>query len=68
MGHLTRRPDITVFDQRKNELEVHCGVLMLGHKVVIVKLHNKVLSELHEGYLGIVKMKSLARSYICMVA
>ena len=56
---------IKPFYQRKDELTVHCGVLMLGHRVVIpVKLRNKVLSELHEGHLGIVKMKSLARSYI----
>ena len=38
---------------------------MLGHRVVIpVKLRNQVLTELHEGHLGIVEMKSLARSYI----
>ena len=56
---------IKPFYQRKGELTVHCGVLMLGHRVVIpVKLRNKVLSELHEGHLGIVKMKTLARSYI----
>ena len=56
---------IKPFYQRRDELTVHCGVLMLGHRVVIpVKLRNKVLSELHEGHLGIVKMKSLAHSYI----
>ncbi|CAB4008107.1 Retrovirus-related Pol poly from transposon, partial [Paramuricea clavata] len=51
--------------KRKDELTVHCGVLMLGHRAVIpAKLRNQVLTELHEGHLGIVKMKSLARSYI----
>ena len=57
--------EIKPFYQRKDELTVHCGVLMLGHRVVIpVKLRNQVLTELHEGHVGIVKMKSLARSYI----
>ena len=56
---------IKPFYQRKDELTVHCGVLMLGHRAVIpAKLRNQVLTELHEGHLGIVKMKSLARSYI----
>ena len=37
---------------------------MLRHRAVIpAKLRSQVLSELHEGHLGIVKMKSLARSY-----
>ena len=56
---------IKPFYQRKDELTVHCGVLMPGHRAVIpAKLRNQVLTELHEGHLGIVKMKSLARSYI----
>ena len=38
---------------------------MLRHRVVIpVKFRNQVLTELHEGHLGIVKRKSLARGYI----
>ena len=57
--------ELKPFYQRKDELTVHCGVLMLGHRVVIpIKLRNQVLTELHEGHLGIVKMKSLSRSYI----
>ena len=41
--------EIKPFYQRKDELTVHCGVLMLGHRVVItVKLRNQVLTELHE--------------------
>jgi hypothetical protein len=57
--------EIKPFYQWKGELAVHCGVLMLGHRAVIpTKLRNQVLTELHEGHLGIVKMKSLARSYI----
>ncbi len=48
--------EIKPYYQRKDELTVQCGVLMLGHRAV--------LTDLHEGHLGIVKMKSLARSYI----
>ncbi|CAB4017152.1 PREDICTED: LOW QUALITY PROTEIN: uncharacterized protein K02A2.6-like [Paramuricea clavata] len=43
---------IKPFYQRKDELTVHCGVLMLGHRAVIpAKLRNQVLTELHEGHL-----------------
>lgn len=57
--------DTKPFYHRRNELTVHCGVLMLGHRTVIpTKLRNQVLAELHQGHLGIVKTKSLARSYI----
>ena len=57
--------EIKPYYQRKDELTVHCGVLMLEHRAVIpAKLRSQVLTELHEGHLGIVKMKCLARSYI----
>ena len=37
---------------------------MWGVRVIIpIKLRNKVLDELHEGHLGIVKMKELSRSF-----
>ena len=56
---------VNCFISGKDKLTVHCGVLMLGQRVVIpVKLRDQVLTELHEGHLGIVKMKSLTRSYI----
>ncbi|CAB4016992.1 Hypothetical predicted protein [Paramuricea clavata] len=52
--------EIKPFYQRKDELTVHCGVLMLGYRAVTpAKLRNQVLTEFHEG-----DMKSLARSYI----
>ena len=38
---------------------------MWGSKVVIpTKLRPRVLSELHDGHMGVVKMKSVARSYV----
>lgn len=32
--------------------------------VIPEKLRNKVLEEIHEGHLGVVKMKTLARSFV----
>ena len=52
------------FYTRRSELSVQNGCLMWGIRVIIpIKLRNKVLEELHEGHLGIVKMKELSRSY-----
>lgn len=50
---------------RQLELTVEDGCLMWGHRVVIpVALRDKLLNELHSIHMGIVKMKSLARSYM----
>ena len=47
-----------------NELCIEGGCLMLGARVVIPqRLQRKVLEELHRDHPGIVRMKSLARSY-----
>lgn len=40
---------------------------MLGNRVVVPEkliIRNLVLQELHEGHIGIVKMKSIARSFV----
>lgn len=45
-------------------MSVEKGIVMWGRRVVIpIKLRNLVLSELHKSHLGIVKTKSIARSY-----
>ncbi|XP_008182760.1 uncharacterized protein K02A2.6-like [Acyrthosiphon pisum] len=50
---------------RKNELAIEQGCLMWGHRLVIpTKFRKELLQELHSTHLGIVKMKSLARSYV----
>lgn len=50
---------------RRNELNVINGVLTYGTRVIIPeKYRNQVMEILHEGHLGMVKMKSLARSYV----
>ena len=53
------------FYTRRNELSVQNRCRMWGIRVIIPnKLRNKVLDELHEGHLGIVKIKERSRSYI----
>ncbi|XP_055585371.1 uncharacterized protein K02A2.6-like [Uranotaenia lowii] len=50
--------------QRRDELSVEEGVLLWGFRIVIpAKLRKPLLCELHVVHIGIVKMKSLARSY-----
>lgn len=38
---------------------------MWGMRIIIpIKLRSRVLEELYSGHLGVVKMKTLARSYV----
>lgn len=54
----------TQFKGKDHEFMLNNGCVYRGNRVVIPKsLQTQVLSELHEGHIGIVKMKSLARSY-----
>lgn len=47
------------------ELIVESGCILWGYRTVIpTKLQNLVLQDLHASHLGIVKTKSLARSYV----
>ncbi|XP_069356350.1 uncharacterized protein [Maniola hyperantus] len=47
------------------ELYSELGCLMWGHRVIIpVECRDKVLKELHDSHMGIVKTKALARSYV----
>ena len=51
--------------EQRNELTVHQDCILWGMRVVIPnKLQVRVLEELHDGHLGVVKMKALARSYV----
>lgn len=50
---------------KKDQLHIDQGCLLWGYKVIIpFNLKEDILNELHSGHLGIVKMKSLARSYV----
>lgn len=49
---------------RQKELYEELGIVMWGHRVVIPsRCTDKVLKELHESHMGIVKTKAIARSY-----
>ena len=51
--------------RRKNELSIENSCIQWGGRVIIpMQLRNKVLIELHDNHPGIVRMKSLARSYV----
>lgn len=53
------------FFNRKSELYEELGCVLWGHRVVVPEgCRSKVLSELHESHMGIVKTKSFARSYV----
>ena len=56
--------DLLPFNHRRSELTAHQGCVLWGSRVVIpVKGRTMLLEDLHEGHPGIVRMKSLARSY-----
>ncbi|XP_048775178.2 uncharacterized protein K02A2.6-like [Ostrea edulis] len=56
--------DLAPFHARRNELCIHHGCVMWGVRVIIpAKLRDQVLFQIHEGHLGVVKMKNLARSF-----
>lgn len=58
-------PTLKPYFQRNEEISVVNNVLMWGHRVIIPEnLQQLVLKELHNTHMGIVKMKSLARSYV----
>ena len=53
------------FHTRKLELSAHQGCVLWGIRVIIpVKLQKRVLDEIHEGHMGIVKMKAIGRSFV----
>ena len=58
--------DITPYLRRKDELSVLDGCVLWGSRVVIPPPgRDTVIEELHETHPGVVKIKSLARSYVC---
>ena len=52
------------FSTRRHELSVQQGCLLWGHRLIVpAKLRKDILSSLHMGHLGVVKMKNVARNY-----
>lgn len=56
-------PQLPDYSNRREQLSITQGCVMWG-VIVPPKLRARVLSALHEGHLGVVKMKNLARSYV----
>ncbi|XP_061705627.1 uncharacterized protein K02A2.6-like [Cydia pomonella] len=57
--------DLLPYYRRRDELNVEGGCLIWGSRVVVpAALQAAVLAEVHGGHLGIVKCKSIARSYV----
>ena len=53
------------FFYRKLQLTVHNGCILCSHRVVIPSsLQQQILAEIHEGHMGMVRMKSLARMHV----
>ncbi|XP_026521137.1 uncharacterized protein K02A2.6-like [Notechis scutatus] len=53
------------FKNQQTELSIEKGCILWGDRVVVPKkLQEDILNMLHEGHPGMVKMKSLARSYV----
>ena len=58
-------PELSVFERKRLELSVCCGVLMWGHRVIIPsRAREAVLAELHVAHPGIRRMKALARGCV----
>ena len=56
---------LTPFTSVRNSLTVDAGCLLYGSRVVIpTRQQARLLFELHNTHMGVVKMKSLAREYI----
>ena len=50
---------------RRSELTLHQGCVIWGFRVVVPeKLRSRIIEELHEGHVGVVKVKALARNYV----
>ena len=57
--------DLHPYFDRKFQLTVHNGCIMCGHRVVIpASLQPQVLMEIHDGHMGVVRMKALARMHV----
>lgn len=53
------------FHQCHTELSINDGCILRGTRLVIPQsLRSQVMEELHQGHIGVVKMKSTARNYV----
>ena len=53
------------YTKHHDELSVEMGCILRGFRVIVPsKFRRRILQELHEGHPGMVKIKSLARSFV----
>lgn len=61
----TKDSALKPYFRKKEEINIVNNVLVWGHRVIIPEsFQSRVLEMLHNTHMGIVKMKSLARSYV----
>ena len=57
--------DIQAYFDRRHDLTIHNGCILRGLRVVIPQsLHERILTEIHVSYAGVVRMKSIARLHV----
>ena len=53
------------FFEKRMELSIYKDCLLWGTRIIVpTACRNAVLTELHEGYPGVTRMKGLARMYV----
>ncbi|XP_039451054.1 uncharacterized protein K02A2.6-like [Culex pipiens pallens] len=58
-------PDVKAFYHRKESLALTQGCILFSQRVVVPETYRKrILQRLHHGHPGMVRMKSLARSFV----
>ena len=56
--------EVKPYARRAQEISIEDGLIMWGYRVLVPKKFNvELLKELHPTYIGVSKMKSLARQY-----
>lgn len=57
--------DLQPFFVRRLEITIEQGILLWGMRIMVpLKMRSAILHEVHEGHLGVVKMKAIARSHV----
>ncbi|XP_026724771.1 uncharacterized protein K02A2.6-like isoform X1 [Trichoplusia ni] len=57
--------ELKPYSNRRNEIYTELGCLMGGHRLIVPKAcQDRVLRELHDTHMGIIKTKCIARSYV----
>ncbi|KAK2575241.1 hypothetical protein KPH14_012756 [Odynerus spinipes] len=61
---VTVQDEFKPYERRAKEISVENGLLLWGYRVIIPEMFREyLLKDVHEGHMGVVKMKSMARQY-----